>query len=184
MSKFMDTLMGIMGLDDLETPIEEGQLDREDTTEEAEVKKKIRLPKLSKTEKEEETLPKMQSSRPQYSGYTKNYQSENASQRSRVVNMGGVSHLNMVIVQPTEYSDGRDIVNHLKARKPVIVNLELLDKVMAKKVVDFLSGAVFALDGSMQKVANGIIVAVPNNMNITGNIGEELRANLFEEFKL
>ena len=106
------------------------------------------------------------------------------AQRSKLVNIGGATQLNMVIVQPTEYSDGRDITNHLKARKPVIVNLEMLDKVMAKKVVDFLSGAVFALDGSMQKVSNGIIVAVPSNMNITGNIGEELKTNLFDEFKL
>ena len=176
MSKFMDTLMGIMGLDDLEAPVEEGQLDRDEITEENEGKKRIRLPKLSKAEKEEETLPKMQTSRPQYSGYTKNYQSESSSPRSRVVNMGGVSHLNMVIVQPTEYSDGRDIVNHLKARKPVIVNLELLDKVMAKKVVDFLSGATYANHGNMRKVSKGTFLIVPNGVDMMGEL-------MLEEFE-
>ena len=186
MSKFMDTIMGMMGLDDLDETMEDAMETREEVEgEEDEPKRRLRMPRLSKAEKEpEETLPKMQSTRSSYSGYTKSYQSETPSSRARVVNMGGISQLNMVIVQPSDYSDGRDIVNHLKSRKPVIVNLEMLDKVMAKKVVDFLSGAVFALDGSMQKVSNGIIVAVPNNMNITGNIGEELRANLFEEFKL
>ncbi len=188
MSKFMDMLMGAMGIDDADAPLDEvGAPTQGEAKEE---RKKVRVPRASKSERAKEDRafdePASKSRSQTYGSFNKStsYQSESMAQRSKLVNIGGATQLNMVIVQPTEYSDGRDITNHLKARKPVIVNLEMLDKVMAKKVVDFLSGAVFALDGSMQKVSNGIIVAVPSNMNITGNIGEELKTNLFDEFKL
>lgn len=187
MSKIMDMLMGAMGIDDADAPLEEVSAPAQEETKEE--RKKVRVPRASKNDRQkeerafEEPIAKAKSQT--YTSYGKpSYQNESMAQRSKLVNIGGATQLNMVIVQPTEYSDGRDITNHLKARKPVIVNLEMLDKVMAKKVVDFLSGAVFALDGSMQKVSNGIIVAVPSNMNITGNIGEELKTNLFDEFKL
>lgn len=63
----------------------------------------------------------------------------------------------------------------MKSKKPVVVNLEKLDKDVAVKIVNFLSGAVYALDGSMQKVSNGILLLAPYNVGIMGDFGEELK---------
>ena len=75
-----------------------------------------------------------------------------------------------------------EIADHLKAKKPVVVNLEKLDKPVALKIFDFLSGAVFALDGSMKKVSNGILLIVPNTMGIMGDFSDELTTQDLYEF--
>ena len=57
----------------------------------------------------------------------------------------------------------------------MIINLENLDPELAKKIFDFVSGAVYALDGSIQKVSKSIFVLAPSNVDISGNISEELK---------
>ena len=97
---------------------------------------------------------------------------------------GGYSSLNMVIQQPSSFSDAPGIARYLKDRQPVVVNLESLDKITAQKVVDFLGGAVYALDGRLTKVSNGIVVAVPNNMGITGSVNDDFPSSLFAELDI
>ena len=105
------------------------------------------------------------------------------SRKSKVVNIHATTQLKVVVLQPTTYSDATEIAGHLKAKKPVVVNLEKLDKDTARKIVDFLSGAVFALDGSMQKVSNGILLLVPYTMGIMGDFSDELKTQgLFDFF--
>ena len=88
--------------------------------------------------------------------------SQNTSARKgKVVNIHTTTQLKVVVLQPTTYNDATEITDHLREKKPVVVNLEKLDKENARKIVDFLSGAVYALTGKMQKVANGIILLVP-----------------------
>lgn len=178
MSKFLDKVMEIMGADE-DLYLEDAAAEEKEEKETEEKKKFINIPKTFKKERED-----VKSARPQERTYNQQHSSQIDYRKNKVVNMGNQSQYNMVITQPKEYADTKDIINHLKARKPVIVNLENLDKVTAKKVVDFISGAVYALDGSMQKISNGIIAAAPSNINITGNIGEQLNLYLFEEFKI
>lgn len=103
--------------------------------------------------------------------------------RSKVVNINTTAQLKVVVVQPLSYNDASEIAEHLKSKKPVVVNLEKLDKTIANRIFDFLSGAVFALDGSMQKVSNGILLVVPNTMGIMGDFGDDLKAQgLFDIF--
>lgn len=97
------------------------------------------------------------------------------SKKNKVVNIHTTTQLKVVIIQPTSYADAQEIADHLKSKKPVVVNLEKLDKEVAIKIVNFLSGAVYALDGSMQKVSNGIILLAPYNVGIMGDFGEELK---------
>lgn len=127
-------------------------------------------------EKQEEfytPVPKPKSTEP-YSHSTK---------KSKVVNIHATTQLKVVVLQPTTYSDATEIAGHLKSKKPVVVNLEKLDKETARKIVDFLSGAVFALDGSMQKVSNGILLLVPYTMGIMGDFSDELKTQgLFDFF--
>lgn len=108
---------------------------------------------------------------------------QHTQKKSKVVNIHATTQLKVVVLQPTTYSDATEIAGHLKTKKPVVVNLEKLDKETARKIVDFLSGAVFALDGSMQKVSNGILLLVPYTMGIMGDFSDELKTQgLFDFF--
>lgn len=92
-----------------------------------------------------------------------------ARRSSRVVKLhenSAPTQMKVVVIQPDNFEDARDITNHLKKRKPVVVNLELVDKNVARRVVDFLSGAVYALDGDIQKISNGIFLIAPSNVGI------------------
>ncbi len=98
---------------------------------------------------------------------------------NRVVKLHNSStQMRMVVVQPEAFDEAKDITNHLKAKKPIIVNLEAVDKNVARRIIDFLSGAVYALDGDIQKVSNGIFIIAPNNVGIMNEeVGEETKAS-------
>jgi len=98
-----------------------------------------------------------------------------SSKRSKVVNIHTTTQLKVVIIQPTNYQDAQEIADHLKSKKPVVVNLEKLDREIAVKIVNFLSGAVYALGGSMQKISNGILMLAPYNVGIMGDFSDELK---------
>ena len=87
---------------------------------------------------------------------------------SRVVKLHETSsqQMKVVVMQPESFEEAREITNHLKNRKPVIVNLEAIDKNVARRVIDFLSGAIYALDGDIQKISNSIFLIAPNNVGI------------------
>lgn len=93
---------------------------------------------------------------------------------NRVVKLHNSSaQMRMVVVQPEAFDEAKDITNHLKAKKPIIVNLEAVDKNVARRIIDFLSGAVYALDGDIQKVSNGIFIIAPNNVGIMNEEAQE-----------
>ena len=93
--------------------------------------------------------------------------------KNKIVNIHTNKQMNVVIYEPIEFEETPHIVDNLKNRKPVIVNLEKLDQELAKKIFDFVNGAVYALDGQIQKVSRGIFILAPNNIDISGNLREE-----------
>lgn len=110
---------------------------------------------------------------------------EAAPKKTRVFQMNQSAQMKVVILQPTTYSEAQDIVGHLKEKKPVVVNLEKVTSDIAAKIIYFLSGAVCALDGSMQKVAAGIILITPQNVSIMSEYGEALKTSVtYEETDL
>ena len=109
--------------------------------------------------------------------------SSSSPKRSKVVNINTTAQLKVVVMQPMSYNDAPEIVDHLKEKKPVVVNLEKLEKSVASKIFDFLSGSVYALDGSMQQVSAGILLIVPNTMGIMGDFSDELKTQgIFDVF--
>lgn len=82
--------------------------------------------------------------------------------------------MRMAVSKPVKFEQVQSIADHLKNRNPVVVNVEEMELDMAKRVIDFLSGAIYALNGSMQKVNSGIIIFLPNNVEITGDLQESL----------
>ena len=77
--------------------------------------------------------------------------------------------MKMIVYHPVSYEDTQIIIDNLKSRKPVIVNMEELDMDCAQRILDFLSGAIYALNGTMCKVSRGIFVVAPNNYDVVGN---------------
>lgn len=94
--------------------------------------------------------------------------------KHKIVNIHTNQQMNVVIYEPMDFEEAPDIVDNLKNRKPVIINLEKLDQELAKKIFDFLNGAIYALDGQIQKVSKGIFILAPSNIDISGNFKEEL----------
>jgi cell division inhibitor SepF len=91
--------------------------------------------------------------------------------KSNVVNIHSASSpMKVVLVEPTSYDEVQNICDDLKSKKPIIINFENLDKEVSKRMVDFISGAVYALDGTIQKVSNGIVLVAPSNVDVLGNI--------------
>jgi cell division inhibitor SepF len=102
--------------------------------------------------------------------------------KAKVVNLHTTKQMRIVLFQPFSYEDCQNIVDNLRNRKPVIVNLEAMDVELAKRTLNFLSGAVYALDGIIQKVSKGIFLLAPNNVDISGNIPEELMTDQYFPF--
>lgn len=95
--------------------------------------------------------------------------------KGQVLSLHAQRQLRVVVVEPRMFEEVQGIAEHLKNRRPVIINLEQADGELARRVVDFVSGVTYALNGSMQKVGNGIFLFVPSNMDITGDIREHVR---------
>ncbi|MEG0291371.1 MAG: cell division protein SepF [Anaerovoracaceae bacterium] len=85
------------------------------------------------------------------------------------LNSRATSALKLVVIEPTGFDESPRLVDSLKDRKPVIINLERIDSETARKIFDFLSGATYALNGNVQKIANNIFVFAPENVDITAN---------------
>lgn len=92
---------------------------------------------------------------------------------SKVVNMPQTNQIKMVISQPTTFEQSEAICNLLKEKKSIIVNLEYVNKDIARRIVDVVSGAVQALDGHIQKVSNSIFLIAPYNYDITNDMARE-----------
>ena len=100
--------------------------------------------------------------------------------KNKVVNMPQNSQaIRMVISQPTTFEQSDEICSFLKEKKSVIVNLEYVNKDVARRIVDFISGGVYALDGYIQKVSNSIFLVAPSNYEITNEMArEEMKSKL------
>ncbi|GAA0231300.1 cell division protein SepF [Metaclostridioides mangenotii] len=104
----------------------------------------------------------------------------NASKGSKIVNLHTANQMKVVIVEPKVYDDAATIADHLKQRRAVIVNLEgLASTEVRKSIFNFMNGAVYVLDGSIQKVSKSIFILAPNNVDIDANMKKELESKAF-----
>ena len=103
----------------------------------------------------------------------KNYTSTTSSKKGKVVGMPGVQQVKVIISQPSTFEQSEEICEHLKEKKSVILNLEYVNKDVARRIVDFISGAVYGLDGNIQKISNSIFLVAPFNYEITNEIMKE-----------
>ena len=99
--------------------------------------------------------------------------------RGKVVNINATTQFRVVVIQPETFDEAKEIADHLKERKPVVINLELMEKEQAKKIFDFLNGAIYALGGSIQQIATSIYLFAPYNVTIMSDFRDELKSKGF-----
>ena len=79
----------------------------------------------------------------------------------------------MILLEPRAYSESQQIADHLKSRHTVVVNLKRVTSDQAKRIMDFLSGTIYAIKGNIQKIGSGIFLCTPNNINVQGKITDD-----------
>ena len=83
----------------------------------------------------------------------------------------------MILLEPRAFSESSQIADHLKKRNTVVVNIKRVTPDQAKRIVDFLSGTVYAIGGDLQKIGGGIYLCTPKNVDVEGSISEEDKNN-------
>ena len=96
-----------------------------------------------------------------------------SNKKNKVVGMPGMQQVKVVISQPSTFEQSEEICEHLKEKKSVIMNLEYVNKDVARRIIDFVGGAAYALDGNMQKISNSIFLVAPFNYEITNEVMKE-----------
>ena len=79
----------------------------------------------------------------------------------------------MILLEPRAYSESQQIADHLKKKNTVVVNMKRVTADQAKRIVDFLSGTVYAIGGDLQKIGAGIFLCTQKNANVEGSITDE-----------
>ena len=88
-------------------------------------------------------------------------------------NANGMAGSKMMLLEPRAYSESQQIADYLKNRSAVVVNLKRVTPDQAKRIVDFLSGTLYAIGGDLQKLGGGIFLCTPNNVDVEGKISDE-----------
>ncbi len=87
--------------------------------------------------------------------------------RGALVSLPGQKQLKVVVVEPKSFEEVQTIADHLKNRRPIILNLETTEREHAQRILNFLSGAIYALNGDMQRISNGIFFFAPGNVDVS-----------------
>ncbi|MCL6588526.1 MAG: cell division protein SepF [Firmicutes bacterium] len=105
------------------------------------------------------------------------HRERDAKERGKLVSLTNNANKNvkMVIIEPSGFDEVQAIVDHLKNKRAVIINLEELDKTIARRIADFLGGAIYALEGSMQRISGSIFLFTPAHIEVTMPLKTELK---------
>ena len=96
---------------------------------------------------------------------------------NKVVNIHTTTQLQVVLVSPTKFENASEIADHLRDKRTVVLNLEQTDKNIARRLIDFLSGVAYANEGTIKKVALSTYIITPYNVEILGDLIDELENN-------
>ncbi|GGI41619.1 cell division protein SepF [Mammaliicoccus stepanovicii] len=171
-------------------------VDEEEEVYEDQRQEQHRAPQQEKPQQETKTNQQSIKSVPTQNRNTTRYQSQRArdfkkperkeamtekrtnSSQTNVVSMSGnmdfAQSSKMCLFEPRVFSDTQDIADELKNRRTTLVNLQRIDKVSAKRIIDFLSGTVYAIGGDIRRVGTDIFLCTPDNVEVAGSITEQL----------
>ncbi|HBY82194.1 MULTISPECIES: cell division protein SepF [Staphylococcus] len=170
--------------EEVEVPEErEPERDRKPEREVESPKEPVQQPAASKTSAIK-SVPQKSTSRYNTTSEERNYRMSNNSKSNtrNVVTMNNNVQSNyatqesskMCLFEPRVFSDTQDIADELKNRRATLVNLQRIDKVSAKRIIDFLSGTVYAIGGDIQRVGTDIFLCTPDNVEVAGSITDHI----------
>ncbi len=102
---------------------------------------------------------------------------EGTKKKGKVVNINATTQLKVVLVKPERFEDASTIADHLNNKRTVVLNLESTNKEVSRRLVDFLSGVAYANNGQIKRVANSTFIITPYNVDIMGDLLDELENN-------
>ena len=105
------------------------------------------------------------------------YGTEERRDSNKVVNIHATTQLQVVLVKPDRFENAADIADHHREKHTVVLNLEQTNKDIARRLIDFLSGVAYAQDGKIKKVAVNTYLITPYNVNLIGDLLDELENN-------
>lgn len=108
-----------------------------------------------------------------YEDQTTTYDDENKKKKGTLFSLPNQKQMRVVVMEPTKFDDVQGIADNLKNRRSVIVNLESADKELSRRVVDFINGTTYALNGTIEKVGAEIFLFVPSNVDVTSELRNE-----------
>ncbi|HCY0759663.1 TPA: cell division protein SepF [Staphylococcus aureus] len=108
------------------------------------------------------------------SNYSKNNSRNVVTMNNATPNNASQESSKMCLFEPRVFSDTQDIADELKNRRATLVNLQRIDKVSAKRIIDFLSGTVYAIGGDIQRVGTDIFLCTPDNVEVAGSITDHI----------
>ncbi len=102
---------------------------------------------------------------------------DESAKKNKVVNINATTQLKVVLVKPERFEDASTIADHLNNKRTVVLNLESTGKEVSRRLVDFLSGVAYANNGQIKRVANSTFIITPYNVDIMGDLLDELENN-------
>ena len=99
------------------------------------------------------------------------------ARRDKVVNIHTTTQLQVVLVKPDRFENASEIADHLRDKRTVVLNLESTNREISRRLIDFLSGVAYAQEGKIKKVANSTFIITPYNVDILGDLIDELENN-------
>ncbi len=93
----------------------------------------------------------------------------------KVMNFNSGDQIKMIVINPDSYDEARDICDYIRSKRPVVVNLENMDYEIAQRVMDFLSGSCYSLNGNIQRVAKNIFIIAPDNIDVTSDFKSDIK---------
>ncbi len=96
---------------------------------------------------------------------------------NKVVNIHATTQLQVVLVKPERFDDASSVADHLNDKRTVVLNLESTNKDVSRRLIDFLSGVAYANNGQIKRVANSTYIITPYNVDIMGDLLDELESN-------
>lgn len=165
---FRDAMKSIIGIDDED-------YDEEITQEEIEREKaRLNQESSSRAEKRKETSSSGSSGiRKGDSSYENIEPLITKGPQNKAYSMNGSGPFKMLVIEPKSFDECTKLVDNLKSRKPVIINLEKVETDLARKMFDFMSGATYALNGNVQRVTSNIFIFAPANVDIAAKLNRE-----------
>ena len=95
------------------------------------------------------------------------YSNASAASTAPIDNVVAAYRMNVIVIEPRSFDDAQQVAVNLQKKKPVVLNFEKTEKSVASRIIDFISGTTYALNGDIKKISNNVFLCAPNNVNVS-----------------